>query len=136
MNVENEELPMYIVQNAELLQAEALGVVTEGWGDRSTDSMWVDQEWWMADRGEPESDNDEAEETSSDDTDLDSDEECPILPPPDTLYKETWDIGSPEPVRQPGWFRCPKGCSEVRAIHVPNEDEDEDGDVEDADMME
>ena len=73
MNVENEELPMYIVQNAELLQAEALGVVTEGWGDRSTDSMWVDQEWWMADRGEPESDNDEAEETSSDDTDLDSD---------------------------------------------------------------
>ena len=75
--------------------------------------MWVDQEWWMVDRGEPESDNDEAEKSSSDD----SDEECPLLPPPDTLYKETWDIGSPELVRQPGWFRCPKECSEVRALH-------------------
>ena len=81
---------MYRLQNAELLQADAIGAVTEGWGERRTDSMWVDQEWWMVDRGEPESDSDEAEESSSDDTDLDSDEECSLLPPPDTLYKETW----------------------------------------------
>ena len=42
--------PVYILQNAELLQAEALGVVTKGWGERSTDNMWVDQAWWMVDR--------------------------------------------------------------------------------------
>ena len=51
-NVENKGIPMYILQTAELLQAEALRAVTEGWGERSTDSMWVDQEWWMVERGE------------------------------------------------------------------------------------
>ena len=50
MNVEsedNQDIPMYRLQNADLLQADAIGAVTEGWDERSTDSMWVDQEWWM-----------------------------------------------------------------------------------------
>ena len=37
--------------------------------------------------------------------------------------------------RRPGWFRCPKGCSEARALYVVSND-NEDSDVEDVEDAE
>ena len=95
------ETPHYRMSNLRLLSADALEALQEvpGYGPRSTDSVWVD--WTMPEYSFPEDppssvlpDTEEEVDSSSEEgmevsSHCDSSDEESLLPPPDTLYKET-----------------------------------------------